>query len=287
MKMIDRLSLGASQLGGTLKTLISVALRSRRPASVPKLRPEKPLLILGNGPSLNDTLATQRQAMEGYDLLAVNFAANTSLFTELKPEHYVLADPVFFEKDDENIRRLWQALNEADRPLTLHLPAGRCHDARVREWAAESPHHTLRPFNMVAAEGYPTFCRMMYDRGLGMPRPRNVLIPSIMAGLRMGYRTIVITGADHTWTRTLSVDDDNRVVSIQPHFYRDNAKEEARVASVYKDVRLHDVLGSMAIAFHSYHAIADYAARRGVRILNATPGSFIDAFPRLRSLDRL
>ena len=114
-----------------------------------------------------------------------------------------------------------------------------------------------------------------------MPRPRNVLIPSLMVGLRMGYRRIVIVGADHTWTRTLSVDDQNRVVSIQPHFYKDNDKEQERVASVYRDVRLHEVLGSMAIAFRSYHAIADYAARCDVSILNATPGSFIDAFPRL------
>lgn len=285
MKMIDRFSLGASQLCNSLKSLVSITLHSRRPASRPKQSPEKPLLILGNGPSLNETLSTQRQAMDGYDLLAVNFAANTPLFAELQPRHYVLADPVFFlETDDENIQKLWQSLNAADHPITLHLPAIRMHNAVVREWAAKSPKHTLRPFNMVAAEGFPSFNRLLYHLGLAMPRPRNVLIPSIMAGLRMGYSTIVITGADHTWTRTLSVDNDNRVVSIQPHFYKDNDKEQTRVASVYKDVRLHDVLTSMAIAFRSYHAIADYAVRHGVRIINATPGSFIDAFPRSISL---
>lgn len=283
MKTTDRLSLGLTQLGGSLKAIISVALQSRRPAPKPQKAPERPLLILGNGPSLNDTLSTQRPAMTGYDLLAVNFAANTPVFTELKPQHYVLADPVFFDKlDDANVSRLWQNLDAADWPMTLHLPARMLGRKRAREWAAKSAGHTLSSFNMVAAEGFPRLNRFLFAQGLAMPRPRNVLIPSIMLGLRLGYERIVIVGADHTWTRTLSVDEHNRVVSIQPHFYKDNDKEQERVASVYQNVRLHDVLGSMAIAFRSYHAIADYARRHGVDILNATPGSFIDAFPRLR-----
>ena len=50
---------------------------------------------------------------------------------------------------------------------------------------------------MIAAEGFPSVSRILFDRGLAMPRPRNVLIPSIMAGIRLGYRRIVIVGADH------------------------------------------------------------------------------------------
>ncbi len=115
-----------------------------------------------------------------------------------------------------------------------------------------------------------------------MPRPRNVLIPAIMVGMAMGYKEIFIIGADHTWTRTLEVDDDNNVVSVQPHFYKDNEEEKQRVTSVYRNVRLHDMLLSMHLAFKSYHTIARYARERGVRIVNATPGSFIDAFQRER-----
>lgn len=36
----------------------------------------------------------------------------------------------------------------------------------------------------------------------------------------------------------------------------------------------------MTIAFRSYWHIADYARSRGIEIINATPGSMIDAFPR-------
>lgn len=284
MKMIDKLGKCAGQLGASMKMLATVALRSRLLKAV-KEKPEKPLLILGNGPSLNETIATQRKAMDGYDLLAVNFAANAPVFTDLKPQHYVLADPHFFDSDgDANVEKLWKALNGVTWPMTLHLPANISGKTQAKDWLACGTGRRILPFNMTPAQGFPWLTRMMIDAGLAMPRPRNVLIPSIMAGMRMGYRHIAIAGADHTWTRTLSVDDQNRVVTLQPHFYSDNKDEKERVASVYKDIKLHEILQSMTIAFRSYHEIAAYARQRGIEIVNVTPGSFIDAFPRQASL---
>ena len=285
MKMTDRISNTCRQLGASLSTLAAVALRSRPVPAKPRTAPLRPLLILGNGPSLNDTLATQREAMRSYDLLAVNFAANAPVFGELQPQHYVLADPHFFASaDDANVSLLWKNLEATDWPLTLHLPQKEAHSEQAKKWQRNAPQRLIRPFNMVAADGFPSLRRQLISTGLAMPRPRNVLIPSIMAGIRMGYKKIVIAGADHTWTRTLSVDENNTVISIQPHFYNDNAEEHQRVASVYKDVRMHQILESMVVAFRSYHHIQDYASRHGIEILNATPGSFIDAFPRIGSL---
>ena len=69
-------------------------------------------------------------------------------------------------------------------------------------------------------------------------------------------------------------------MSVQPHFYRDNDAEHQRVASVYKNVRLHELLLSFHIAFKAYFDVDEYARYIGANIYNATPGSFIDAFPR-------
>ena len=62
----------------------------------------------------------------------------------------------------------------------------------------------------------------------------------------------------------------------------DNEKERERVESLYKDIRIHQIYESFSIAFRSYFAVKDFADSEGVEILNATPGSFIDAFPRTR-----
>jgi hypothetical protein len=101
-----------------------------------------------------------------------------------------------------------------------------------------------------------------------------------MVGERLGFSRILIAGADHSWTKTLSVDNDNNVVSIQPHFYSDNKEETARVSHVYKGFHIYQILESMSIAFRSYFQIADYMKAKKINIVNITPGSFIDAFPR-------
>ena len=125
----------------------------------------------------------------------------------------------------------------------------------------------------------------IYDWGWAMPRPRNVLIPSIMSLMREGFKEIVLIGADHNWSKTLWVTDRNCVVSVQPHFYKDDDKELRRAEEIFKNVRLHEVYENYAIAFKSYFYVKAYAECCGVKILNATPGSFIDAFPRLHLRD--
>ena len=70
------------------------------------------------------------------------------------------------------------------------------------------------------------------------------------------------------------------MVSVQPHFYKDNEAEHERVKSVYRDIRLHEIIYSFYVAFKAYFAVERFARRCGAVIYNSTPGSFIDAFPR-------
>ena len=67
-----------------------------------------------------------------------------------------------------------------------------------------------------------------------MPRPRNVLVPSLMTAIREGYSRIVLTGRMPSWSKSLWVTDNNRVVTVQPHFYEDNEKERDRVEACIK-----------------------------------------------------
>lgn len=260
-----------------LLTIGKCLILSRRPSgkSAPK---DKALVVMGNGPSLRQTIDGHADWLRTHDLLAVNFAANTPDFFLLRPSLYVLADPHFFLNvaSDANVERLWENIAHADWQFTLWVSA-----KMAKKIPVALPNNIkIKKFNLTPGDGTSPLLHRLYDMGMAMPRPRNVLIPSIMVGIREGYKEIYLCGADHTWTRTLSVDDENHVVSIQPHFYKDSGKELKRVATEYKNLHLHDVLGSMTIAFRSYFDVQAYARRRGVRILNATPGSMIDAFPR-------
>lgn len=272
----------ADKLSASIKTLVKVALQAkhcpivRNGADAP--RGDRPLYIMGNGPSLRTNLDNNLELLKRSDTLAVNFAANTPEFRVVRPKYYVLADPHFFRNiSDKNVAALSESLKAVDWRMTLFVPA------KSRRSAARmigNPMVSVEGFNFLAAEGWKWLEQFMFRLRLGMPRPRNVLIPSIMIGIWLGYKKIYVLGADHSWLKTLDVDSDNRVVSVQPHFYKEDSHEVERINRTYLDLKLHQVLESMTIAFASYHKINAYASRCGITIINATPGSFIDAFPR-------
>ncbi|MDE6273267.1 MAG: hypothetical protein K2M31_09725 [Muribaculaceae bacterium] len=278
---------------------LKVALRSRPvEGSLPLSEKEKahslparPLIIMGNGPSLRSFLdyagAEGEEALKGFDLEAVNFAALTPEFFLLRPNLYVLADPHFFTlpSTDGKVNRLWENLARCDWPMTLWIPATLNFPAAGsegrRDILAELPANiSVRRMNLTPVEGRGPLANLLIDSGLGMPRPRNVLIPAIMTAIRSGYKKVFLVGADHSWSRTLWVDDENNVVSVQPHFYKDDEAEKERVRAEYAGYHLHDILNSLTVAFRSYFDIRRIAERQGVEIINATPESFIDAFPR-------
>lgn len=278
--MDDRLARFVGSLGASLKSLVKIAVESRGRTRVKAPEaPTLPLVVMGNGPSLNDTIADCRRQLEALPLLAVNFAALSPEFWQLRPSYYVLADPVFFAPAAEgNVGKLRDAFARIDWPVTLFVPVRS--KAAAHRLTAGNANITVAGFNPVGVEGFELLEEKAFDLGLGMPRPRNVLIPSLMIAISLGFKTIYVAGADHSWMKTLDVTDDNTVVSVQPHFYAESKEEKARVTSVYKDVRLHEVVYSFYVAFKSYFTIERYARRRGVSIYNVTPGSFIDAFQR-------
>lgn len=266
-------------LGKTVKSIIKICLQSRIPdIRKTEYNSQKPLYILANGPSLRETIDKYSEKLKNSDTLAVNFAANAPEFKILKPKYYVLADPHFFKStDDYNVAKLIDNIKSADWDMTLFV--NRSYKDIVKK--LDLPQNVrLDTFNAVGTEGFKLFERLVYKSGLGMPRPRNVLIPSIMVGIWLGYKTIYLCGADHSWMRDIRVTEDNEVVSGMNHFYKESDKEIRRARNEYKSFRLHDIVLSYYTAFSSYHRIADFARKEGVDIINATPGSYIDAFRR-------
>lgn len=271
------------QIVNDMAALAKTILKSRRPSPAGRPRQDS-IIVMGNGPSLRQAIDNHSGWLHDNTLMAVNFAANAAEFFSLRPQYYILADPHFFQgfDRDANVGRLWDNISKSDWEMTLLVPVReRGMVAGLKGRGVDLPAGIkVKYYNLTPADGSSGLLHKLFDLGLAMPRPRNVLIPAIMTAIREGFRKIYLAGADHSWTKTLWVDDDNHVMSVQPHFYKDSKKELERVRSDYEGLKISDVLGSMTIAFRSYHDIRSYAERRGVEILNATPGSFIDAFPR-------
>lgn len=277
--LLDKIQKGAAQFGATLASFIKIPLMSGRPTPASKEK-KGTIIIMGNGPSLRDAIENNADVLLKFPRMAVNFSALTPDFQNLRPDYYILADIAFFAKEKSGkVPALWDTLSAVTWPMTLFLPAS----ARKMEEVKRLPTNvTVKFYNLTPAEGYMCIMHPLYDSGLAMPRPRNVVIPAIMNSMREGFDRIVLIGADHNWSRTLWVTDRNRVVSVQPHFYKDDDAELRRAEEIFSNVHIHDVYENYAIAFRSYFNVKAYADARNVEILNATPGSFIDAFPRTK-----
>lgn len=282
MKTLEKIKEGLSKTTDSIASYLKVALMSRRPTPRSKPR-EGTVIVMGNGPSLREAMEKQGDVLKKYPKIAVNFSALTPDFLTLHPEYYILADIAFFLSEKSGkVPELWKRLSEVEWEMTLFLPA----TARKMEEVKRLPENiTVKYYNLTPAEGIPSLMHPLYDAGLAMPRPRNVLVPSIMNLIREGFKRIILVGADHNWSRTLWVTDRNRVVSVQPHFYKDDDAELRRAEEIFSNVHIHEVYQNYAIAFKAYFDVERYARKKGVEILNATPESFIDAFPRIRLED--
>lgn len=263
--------------GDSLKSIVKLALKSRKSTVTKVAGCDDSIIIMGNGPSLNEAIENSFDKLTTIPTLAVNFAANAPQFTQLRPRYYVLADPHFFvATDDVNVKKLMNNISSIDWTMILFVPF----EAKKRGFAIGNENVKVEYFNFLAVEGFEWLENWAYASGRGMPRPRNVLIPSIMIAMKLGYGNIYVTGADHSWTKTLSVNERNEVVSIQPHFYKEDEQEQKRIKVDYLKYPLHQIIYSFYVAFKAYHKIQRYALHRGVKVYNSTPESFIDAFPR-------
>lgn len=266
----------------TFLSLVKIILKSKFDTRTPPLPcTGKELVILANGPSLNTTVREHAPFLEGKTLLAVNFSVVSDLFTELKPQLYLLADPLFWIVP-ENRQRVFGALAEKTAwPLVLFMPVRAYKDKNWQETLRKNPYITVVKYNTTPVEGYRWFCHRVYRCGLGVPRPHNVLIPSIAVSLRMPFEKIYLTGADHSWLPEITVTDENEVWMHQKHFY-DQKTSQARTVKKedLKPASLSTILYHMSVAFKSYFILRDFATFLHKEVINVTPGSYIDAFRR-------
>ena len=250
----------------------------------------KPLLILGNGPSLNDTLKNNpASTLQGFDLMAVNAAACSEQFSALQPKLYILNAVTYFQNDSELSpfyiqakNDLFEALKEKTRwNMTLLVPFRAKKSIDFQMLITSNPNLNVSYFNQTPVEGLNFWSHRWYSLGWGMPRPHNVLIPGIMVGIRLGYKTIGIVGADHSWLADLSVNENNEALLRHVHYYATDGTQPMKVEDrIDRPRKLHEIIHKFYLSFKGYWQIKTYAKAKRVSIINASSVSMIDAFDR-------
>ena len=114
-----------------------------------------------------------------------------------------------------------------------------------------------------------------------MPRPHNILLPSITIAVNLKYRNIYLWGAENNQFLEMTVDNDNNALIAQRHFYDHPSVQAKTMLKAGTDKRrVHEILHKFMLSFKGYITLRDYADFMNVKIINQTPGSMIDAFDR-------
>ena len=250
-------------------------------------------VILANGPSLGSMIQSHKWFLEGKDLICVNHFPTTELYTQLKPRYYVTSAPDLWLDDIDSFfvkqsNELFAEMNaRTSWPLVFYIPYEARKFHRWQGLLKNNPNIKIIYYNNTPVEGWKWFRHLCFKLNLGMPRPHNVLIPCLTHTINMQYKRIYLWGADHSWLSDITVNNHNQVLINQRHFY-DEQKSESKPLDKrgVGERNMPELLTKFVHAFNGYFVLKQYANNRGISVLNATPGSFIDAFERV-DLNRL
>ena len=251
--------------------------------------------VLGNGPSLTMDLKEGLDILRMGDVVCVNSFAETDLYEKIQPKYYVLADPSYWSTEYSEAHVALrnslfnQILGKTTWALTIYVPF----EAKVLFEATFGGAQNIRLsfYNTQTLEVKKEVKYVLYDLGFSMPPPQNVMIPALFLALRLGYKKIILLGADHSWHQTLVLDEDNRLCVRQQHFYN----SEAKLKPFSMGQEGHDgeslfftmdkAFSAFARMFAGYREIEKYAKHVGAQIYNASSVTFIDAFKKITISD--
>ena len=249
------------------------------------------IIIIGNGPSLNQSLDKYKDQILENDRIAVNFFASTDLYEIIRPNIYVFADPAFFfvpDNQQEAIEKLIKNIvNKTSWNLQIIIPLS----------AKESPFvNILRQNNMIKVDFYLNYyqdCGKIskyeaWDRNLTGPPAQNVLNVAIYLALFWNYKETYLIGADSSFLEDLRVDQEtNELYTIDTHFYN-NTKvhtdkkfyDQKNRGRSRKDWKLHELIYAHGRMFEYYADLKEYADYKGLKVYNASEYSWINVFER-------
>lgn len=248
------------------------------------------IVILGNGPSLLDSISQYKAEILENDKIVVNFFASSDLYEVVRPNIYVFADPAFFSVPEElkdSINKLLQDIKRKTTwPIKFFIPST-ARNAVLIPLLQENKYISINfYFSGWQDIGKKTKFEA-WDENLIHPPAQNVLNVAIYLALYWGYKETYLIGADSSFLEDLRVDQNtNELFTIDRHFY-DNKKVysdkkliESKRGRVMNNWTLHDLIHAYGRMFEHYYELKQYADYKGLKVYNASEYSWINVFER-------
>lgn len=251
---------------------------------------DKPIYVLGNGPSLKTLLADMEADFAPYsesEFFVVNDFVHDSRFALLRPRYYCLSDFLFFMNTIYSDRghRVMQGLAEkVDWPMLLFIPWCQRKSSYLLP-IGENPNIRIVTFHHPTYWGIELLRHFLLKKGLGNGEFGTVILNAIYVSLMLGYKQIYVYGIEHTFFENLVVNRDNVLCTKVKHFYSE--KEEWKPLLEHypgpmenKPFTMAEFLKDKSILFQGHQIMNRFAKACGASIYNCTLGSMVDAYER-------
>lgn len=269
------------------KALLKVLLFSSFNEKLPQAS-RKECVIIGNGPSVEKIICEREAFLRNSTTIGVNLLPLADAFALIQPNYLVFIGRKFWEYDpqspeDKPFQEYFHQLQHVTAwPLSLIVPKEA--KPRIREMNFTNPHLSFYYFNKNGVEGFDQIIFPMFKKNLCSPRCWNVMIAALFVGINMGYKKLILLGADHSWFENIHVSEKNEVQMRQLHFY-DNQQQVKYTPFLHSELRKTMDMPELAYHFYKvfsmYFTLNRYARYRQAEIINATENSYIDAFRKV------
>ena len=209
--------------------------------------------IFGNGPSLNGLTNGDIEKLKNETVIAVNSFYKSDLAEIIHPKYYALVDDLYFRKWSDTFDKVKKRFHKKPPVFIADYRAKKSIDALEKDNDAI----------YIYSKKYAT-TKMSENIKENIYAPMNVVSVSILAAMYMGFKEIYLLGCDYNAFCTQG----------KGHFYDD--KEETSELSY--DLAFYLKYYWITTEFH--YLIFKLAKKKGIKVINLTEGSLLDAYPR-------
>lgn len=244
--------------------------------------------VLGNGPSLNNDKDNIKLLIDTHDFICVNNFSDDHLYCLVKPKLYIFADTSYYtnpvHKDWEDKRNI--AFREINSKTTWPIKIIVPHDADI-DFLKRNINNSNVEIIKTSSQGiffnkYSNALKFLYDSGIYEPPRLNVLLNAIFIAITTGYKNIKIFGADLSFHKDVSVDQNNNDLYIKYRHFNESDKVDILLKNPQKVDKwtMGELLESSAKTFICHEVLYNYGSDKNISITNLSSHSLIDAYPR-------
>lgn len=250
---------------------------------------KKRAMVLGNGPSLKSDMQTILNRRSGADVYCVNAFALTEYFSELKPDFYVFADPMYWRDDinedmKENRTDTISALLEANWPIAVICPMVGV--PFLTNALSESQHIRIVGVNRNECQ-FKIHSVQMFSLKYGLATPNfiNVAILALWWCIVKNVSEIELYGADFSSHLELRLDQDTGEASTgTKHFYEgdknDSMKKHHRKYINGPQRKMHERFFQIWQAFYQMYLLSELSEAKNLRLTNFSSNTNLDTIIR-------